>query len=80
MSALIVAWRVPNWHGDEWQELDDPLDDLEFESLVERQDDDCADEGVFCEGSLRLDDGRELPFSVEKSYSVDYWLEISGDS
>lgn len=78
MSAKIVAWRVPDWHGDEWQELDEPLDDMGFESLVERQDD-CADEGVLCEGSLRLDDGREFAFTVAKSYSVDYSLEISGD-
>lgn len=76
MSNRIVAWRVPDWHGDEWQELDEPLDDRKFESIVARQDDECAEEGVFCEGFVRLDDGRELPFHVGKSYFVHYSLEI----
>lgn len=82
--ALIAAWYVPSWHDNgsgarAWSELPTPLTELEFEAHIEQCDDDYAEEGVFAEGLVRLDDGRELPFRVEKTYSVDCTLEIDDE-
>jgi len=79
--ALIVAWYVPDWHDDgsgetAWVDLPTPETEAEFEEHVSHCDDDHADEGTFAKGLVRLDDGRVLPFEVEKAYSVDYSLTI----
>lgn len=82
--ARIVAWYVPDWHtggnGPEWQTLKEPLSGHAFAEHVGQRDDEHADEGTFAEGHIRLDDGREMAFSIEKEYSVDYYLNVDDDA
>lgn len=75
MTARIAAWRVADWHGDEWQELRKTIDEDGLEYLVCRNDEG-AEEGAFCEGEVRMTDGRVVKFSVEKSVEVRYSLDF----
>lgn len=72
--ALIVAWRSDEHHFDgEWTTLDEPLGEYDFAGLVGESDDEpTSEDDPVVEGRVRLDDGREVPFRVMRSYSIDY--------
>lgn len=72
----VAEWRVPDWHGDEWQKLDAPISQYDFGSFVGEHDDEHADEGTLCEGFVLLVDGSVGPFSVEKSYMTYYSFDL----